>query len=38
MALAQLNRTMSENDIAAITAFLRTLTGNYRGHRVGDAP
>ncbi|MBV8745738.1 MAG: c-type cytochrome [Xanthobacteraceae bacterium] len=38
MAFAQLNRTMSEHDIAAITAFLRTLTGNYRGHRVGEPP
>jgi cytochrome c peroxidase len=38
MAFAQLNRTMPEHDIAMITAFLRTLTGNYRGHRVGEAP
>ena len=38
MAFAQLNRTMPERDIAAITAFLRTLTGNYHGHRIGDAP
>jgi cytochrome c peroxidase len=36
MAFAQLNRTMSEHDIAAISAFLRTLTGNYHGHPVGD--
>jgi cytochrome c peroxidase len=38
MARAQLNRTMSEHDIAAIVAFLQTLTGNYRGHRVGEPP
>jgi len=38
MAFAQLNRTMPEHDIAAISAFLRTLTGNYHGHPVGDPP
>jgi cytochrome c peroxidase len=38
MAFAQLNRTMSEHDIAAIVAFLRTLTGDYRGHQVGEPP
>jgi cytochrome c peroxidase len=38
MAFAQLNRTMSEHDIASITEFLRTLTGSYRGHRIGEAP
>jgi cytochrome c peroxidase len=38
MAFAQLNRTMSEHDVAAITAFLRTLTGNYHGHKIGEAP
>ncbi len=38
MALAQLDRTMPEHDIGVITAFLRTLTGNYRGHRVGEPP
>ena len=38
MAFAQLNRTMPERDIAAIAAFLRTLTGSYHGHRVGEAP
>jgi cytochrome c peroxidase len=38
MAFAQLNRTMPEHDIAAIAAFLRTLTGNYHGHPVGDPP
>jgi cytochrome c peroxidase len=36
MAFAQLNRTMAEQDIAAIAGYLRTLTGNYRGHRVGE--
>jgi cytochrome c peroxidase len=38
MAFAQLNRTMPDHDIAAITAFLQTLTGNYNGHRVGEPP
>lgn len=38
MAFAQLDRTMSDHDIAAITAFLQTLTGNYHGHRVGEPP
>jgi cytochrome c peroxidase len=38
MAFAQLNRTMPEHDIAAIAAFLQTLTGNYRGHPVGGPP
>ncbi len=38
MAFAQLNRTMPDHDIAAITAFLRTLTGNYHGHKLGEAP
>jgi hypothetical protein len=29
---------MPEHDIAAIAAFLHTLTGNYRGHPVGGPP
>jgi hypothetical protein len=29
---------MPEHDIAAIAAFLQTLTGNYRGHPVGGPP
>jgi cytochrome c peroxidase len=33
MALAQLDRTMSDQQVAAIAAFLKTLTGNFR-----DAP
>lgn len=31
MAGAQLNRTLSDNQVASLIAFLRTLTGNYRG-------
>jgi cytochrome c peroxidase len=38
MAFAQLNRTMPDHDIAAIAAFLQTLTGNYHGHPVGEPP
>lgn len=34
MAAAQLNWTLSQPQIAAIVAFLRTLTGNYRGNPV----
>jgi len=31
MAAAQLNRRLSDDDVASIVSFLRTLTGNYRG-------
>lgn len=34
MAKAQLDRTLTEQQIAAIVAFLKTLTGNYRGSPV----
>jgi cytochrome c peroxidase len=31
MARAQLDQTLSEQEIEAIVAFLNSLTGNYRG-------
>jgi cytochrome c peroxidase len=31
MAIAQLNRTLSERQTQAIITFLQTLTGEYRG-------
>jgi cytochrome c peroxidase len=34
MGLAQLDRVLTESQIAAIVAFLDTLTGTYRGHLV----
>jgi len=34
MAAAQINRTLSDQQTAAIVAFLHTLTGNYRGKPV----
>lgn len=37
MGLAQLNRTLSGDEVAAIVAFLRTLTGSYRGGPVTAA-
>ena len=37
MAAAQLDRTLSAAQIDAIVAFLRTLTGTYRGAPVGGA-
>ena len=37
MGLAQLNRTLSGDEVAAIVAFLRTLTGSYRGDPVTAA-
>lgn len=36
MAKAQLDRTLSEQQIAAIVAFLKTLTGHYRGSPVAS--
>jgi cytochrome c peroxidase len=38
MGLAQLNSTLTDQQISAIVAFLHTLTGNYRGVPVRDAP
>jgi cytochrome c peroxidase len=38
MGLAQLNSTLTDQQISAIVAYLRTLTGNYRGVPVQGAP
>jgi cytochrome c peroxidase len=38
MALAQLDQTLSDQQIEAIVAFLNTLTGTYRGVPVAAAP
>jgi cytochrome c peroxidase len=38
MALAQLDRTLSDQQVAAIVAFLKTLTGTFRGAPVTAAP
>jgi cytochrome c peroxidase len=38
MALAQLDRTLSGSQIASIVAFLRTLTGTFRGTPVAATP
>ncbi len=37
MGIAQLDRVLTESQIAAIVAFLNTLTGTYRGHLVRPA-
>jgi cytochrome c peroxidase len=37
MAAAQLDRTLSDQQTGAIVAFLRTLTGTYRGRPVTEA-
>src|SRR5207253_2538521 len=37
MAAAQLDRTLSDQQTSAIVAFLRTLTGTYRGRPVTQA-
>src|SRR5215469_5432277 len=37
MAAAQLDRTLSDQQTSAIVAFLRTLTGSYRGRPVTQA-
>jgi cytochrome c peroxidase len=37
MGVAQLDRELSDQQIAAIVAFLNTLTGTYRGQAVGAA-
>ena len=34
MGKAQLNQTLSDQQTTAIVAFLKTLTGTYRGHPV----
>jgi cytochrome c peroxidase len=39
MAAAQLDRTLTDQQIGSIVAFLQTLTGNYRGAPItGGAP
>ncbi|OAF10252.1 cytochrome-c peroxidase [Bradyrhizobium centrolobii] len=39
MAAAQLDRTLTDEQVASLVAFLKTLTGNYRGRPVtGGAP
>ena len=37
MGIAQLDRELTDQQIAAIVAFLNTLTGTYRGQAVGPA-
>ena len=37
MGFAQLDRALTDQQIAAIVAFLNTLTGTYRGHAVSAA-
>jgi cytochrome c peroxidase len=37
MGFAQLDRVLTDQQIAAIVAFLNTLTGTYRGQAVGPA-
>jgi cytochrome c peroxidase len=38
MGLAQLNTTLTDQQVQAIVAYLQTLTGNYRGRPVGISP
>jgi cytochrome c peroxidase len=38
MGMAQLNSTLTDPQVSAIVAYLRTLTGRYRGVPVGGAP
>jgi cytochrome c peroxidase len=38
MGMAQLNSTLTSQQVSAIVAYLQTLTGNYRGVPVGGAP
>jgi cytochrome c peroxidase len=38
MGIAQLDRTLSDQEIDAIVSFLGTLTGNYRGAPVAQSP
>jgi cytochrome c peroxidase len=37
MGMAQLDRELTDQQVAAIVAFLNTLTGTYRGQAVGPA-
>jgi cytochrome c peroxidase len=36
--MAQLNTTLTDQQVKAIVAYLQSLTGNYRGAPVGAAP
>ena len=38
MSAAQLDRTLSDQQVAAIVAFLGTLTGTYRGALMAGPP
>jgi cytochrome c peroxidase len=38
MAAAQLDRTLTDQQVGSLTLFLKTLTGNYRGPPVGAPP
>jgi cytochrome c peroxidase len=38
MGIAQLNSTLTDQQVKAIVAYLQTLTGNYRGAAVGTSP
>lgn len=38
MGVAQLNSTLTDPQVAAIAAYLRTLTGTFRGRPVGASP
>jgi cytochrome c peroxidase len=38
MGLAQLNSTLTDEQVKAIVAYLGTLTGTFRGKPVGTAP
>jgi len=38
MGLAQLNSTLTDQQVKAIVAYLQTLTGNYRGVPLGTPP
>jgi cytochrome c peroxidase len=38
MGLAQLNSTLTDQQVTEIVAYLQTLTGNYRGVPVGASP
>jgi len=38
MGFAQLNSTLTDQQVNAIVAYLKTLTGNYRGTPVGASP
>jgi cytochrome c peroxidase len=38
MGMAQLNSTLTDEQVSALVAYLQTLTGKYRGVPVGGAP